>query len=224
MPARKSRQSRSKKLGRNRYGSRPPPTRKPLSVLVIVCDDTRTAVSYFNEVQRTVKDRVALKVVKCGGTSPDDVIELAKEYKKSLQAKGVHDKRDQDSVWALIDIEQAVDRQAKAYEAQRVGRAAGIQVVLSNPCYELWTLLHLVDTGEEFPDCNGVLAKLKLEWKRQTGQDFENKAQADYSKIIAKRAEAARRARMHHAKEPRDPAWTEVYKLSDAIDAALNSS
>lgn len=90
-----------------------------------------------------------------------------------------------------------------------------MSVALSDPCYEVWTLLHLQDTGEMFVDCGAVLARIRQRWKTRFGQEFGKKAQADYSKILADRATAAERARRHH--QNGDQSWTEVYLLIDEI-------
>ena len=50
--------------GRKRYGGfqRPTQIRPPLPLVVVVCDDTRTAVAYFTESKREVKTEVMVEV------------------------------------------------------------------------------------------------------------------------------------------------------------------
>jgi hypothetical protein len=87
--------------------------------------------------------------------------------------------------------------------------------------YEVWTLLHLVDTGTAFLDCQAVLARVESEWQARFGQPFGKKAQADYAKIIGDRRVAASRARKHC--EAGDPSWTEVYLLIEEIERLAGS-
>lgn len=203
MAARGGRRSRSRALGRPRYGSRPVGTRRPLPVIVVVCDDARTAVSYFNEVKLRVKEGLTLKVVRNphDRASAADVVEAAKRQLSVFRQRRSRDEADQTAVWALIDLEGTPDRRRAAQNAKRAGEADGIRVALSDPCYEVWTLLHLVDTGETFINCQAVLQRVAHEWQEKFQQAFPAKAQADYSKIIADRMQAAARAREHHARK-----------------------
>ena len=215
MAARKSRFSKEAKVNRERYGrARRVQHRPTLPVVVIVCDDARTAVAYFNLLKRLVKSSVTLKVLRhpSDRAQPDDVIEAAKS---ELEALGEPDDDDRSSVWALIDMEQDHARRMQAEAAKDTGSNAGIKVALSDPCYEVWTLLHLIDTGEKFMECRAVLTRIEQEWQREFGTRFGPKAQADYSKIISQREVAAGRARAHHNNG--DPSWTEVYLLIDEI-------
>jgi hypothetical protein len=217
--AKKSIKSRSVKIDRNRYGcSRPSRTRPTLPVIVVVCDDTRTAVAYFNVLKRLVKDRLTLTVVPKPRdlASADDVVECAMAKLAELGGDQSHDDADQQSVWALIDLEATPAQHAAANQAKTKGEKSGIKIALSKPCYELWTLLHLIDTGEAFNDCSAVIARLEKEWQKQFDQPFGRKAQADYSKIIDLRMKAMKAARKHH--ESKDPSWTEVYRVIEEIE------
>lgn len=220
MRARKSKRSRSVIIDRNRrYGlSRPPQTRSTLPIVVVVCDDAKTSVGYFNLLKREVKERLTLTVVRnpCDRATPADVIDCAKKRERLLSEKKSHDQHDKNSVWALIDLEKDPARRKEGLAAKEAGEKARISVALSDPCYEVWTLLHLVDTGETFADCNAVLSRVEIEWQKKFGQEFRPKAQADYSKILPYRTAAAARAKQH--READDPSWTDVYLVSDAID------
>ncbi len=121
-----------------------------------------------------------------------------------------------DSVWALIDLEEDHARRQLAWDAKKQGEAAGIRMALSDPCYEMWTLLHLVDTGRTFNNCSAVIACIEIEWRKKFNRGFGPKAQADYAKILLLRDEAAKRAKAH--RENNDPSWTEVYLLIEEID------
>jgi hypothetical protein len=210
---------RSRGIGRNRYGSRPTQIRAPLPVVIVVCDDARTAVSYFNQLKRVVKEKLTLTVIRNphDRASAAEVVKEAIKRSSALQKDKSHDEADEDSAWALIDLEGTPDRRRAALKAKRDAKAGGIRVALSNPCYEVWTLLHLVDTGACFVNCQGVLDRIGHEWARRFRQPFGAKAQADYSKIIGDRHQAAARAKKH--REANDPSWTEVYLLLEDIES-----
>ncbi len=205
---------------RNRYGSsRPYQTRSTLPVVVIVCDDTKTAISYFDVIKREVKAKVTVTIVNapCDGATADMVVSLAIKAADDLKSARSHDPEDAtETIWALIDLEAEPEKQASARLAR--GKAlshGGVSVSLSNPCFEVWTLAHLIDTGEAFNNCKAVLDRIKVEWKKKFGSAFEKKAQADYQKLMQYRSDAIQRAKKRS--ERKDPSWTEVWKVVEAI-------
>jgi len=121
--------------------------------------------------------------------------------------------------WAVLDLEHEKPRREQAQNAKRHAESEGVKVALSDPCYEVWTLLHLEDTGKRFEDCGKVLNRVKRAWKETFGQSLGPKAQADFSKIIAWRVKAAERAKRHL--KNKDQSWTEVYKIIEDIESIV---
>lgn len=219
MGASKSKRSRSRNIDANRYGSRPVAVRPARPVIIIVCDDARTAVAYFSGLKRMVKERVTLNVIPspCSSATPGQVVDRAQRALAALQGERTHDESDRTAAWVVIDREHRPDLQRAADEAKSTAESNGISVALSHPCYEVWTLLHLLDTGAHYANCNAVFDRVKSEWARKFGQPLGPKGQGDYAKIVPDRHEAAQRARKHH--EAGDPSWTQVYLLIEAIEA-----
>ena len=95
-------------MKQNRYlFSRPSNIRNPLPVLVVVCDDTKTAFAYFTELKHEIKSLVTREVVKAPhhGAMPDDVVSMAIERLKSMGDEGSERNSDSRSaVWAIIDL------------------------------------------------------------------------------------------------------------------------
>lgn len=208
----------------NRYGiSRPYETRLPLPIVVVVCDDKKTAVAYFTELKREVKAKVTLHVEKaaCHGATAVEVVSTARRKAAELvENRAEEEMVCRDAVWALIDLESESDRQDKARCAKTGAEKHGVCVALSNPCFEVWTLAHLADTGEDFSDCEAVIKRMKAEWKRTFATEFQKKkAQADYSKLMEFRTQAIQRCKKRCQ---RDPSWTEVYKVVELIESLCN--
>lgn len=215
-----ARHSKHSKAGRSRggrYGLRPIETRTPLPVVVVVCDDTATAPAYFGLLKREVKQYVTVRVVPapCEGASPGSVVERAAKEKASLAESGGAE--DRDAVWVLLDLEGDADRRQQTEAARRRAEQCSVNVALSIPCYEVWTLLHLEDTGQQFSNCREVISRAKQLWQLPFRKGFGSKAQADYAKIIPLRAQAAQRAEAHW--NSNDPSRTEVFRVIRAIDA-----
>ena len=69
-------------------------------------------------------------------------------------------------MWVLIDLEGDAARQRQAQDAKRRAEQKSVKVALSVPCYEVWTLLHLEDTGAPVrTTAADVLAQVKRLWK-----------------------------------------------------------
>lgn len=221
--ARKSRHSKHGRSKRERYGQRSVATRSPLPIVVIVCDDTVTAPAYFAELQRLCKQHVTLRVVPAShkGASPPAVVDQAMSEHAELE-KPAGDENDTNIVWAVLDLEREGNRRKQAETEKKRAEGGGVKVALSNPCYEVWTLLHLEDTGEHFENCGKVLNRVKKAWKEGFGQAFGPKAQADFSKIIDLRQKSAKRAKQHQQND--DPSWTEVYKITEDIEAIVQAA
>jgi len=206
--------SKHKNVSHKRYGaSRPYQTRPTLPVVTVVCDDTRTAVAYFTELKGQVKAQVTVKVERARrcGASADYVLKDAVGLAKALDPS-----QKNDSTWVLLDMEAEGYRQAQAQQAQKSAAGKGVYVLLSKPCYEVWTLAHLIDTGEAFNNCAAVVDRIKTEWEKKFRTGFgSKKGQADYGKLMPLRDTAVQNAKRRSRE--RDPSWTEVFKVVEAI-------
>jgi hypothetical protein len=194
-------------------------TRPTLPIMVVVCDDAKTAVAYFTELKDELKAKVTVKVVPAphDGASPDAVISLAIAHAERLLGNESHDAADEDeSIWALIDLESEPLRQKQAHAAKKKAMKSRVGVALSQPCFEIWTLAHLIDSGEAFENCGAVVGRIRREWKRLFSGVFANKAQADYAKLMQYRKDAVQRCKKRNAIN--DQSWSEVYKVVEAIE------
>jgi hypothetical protein len=217
-----ARKSRVSKERERRFGKRPRAIRDPLPVVLVVSDDAQTAPAYFGQLRQEYKQKLMIAVVPtpCGGATISTIMAYARQQRKALrEGQGG---QAADAVWVLIDTEGNPALHAQAFEAQKTG-ASGLGVAISIPCYEVWTLLHLEDTGRHFDDCGKVLGRIKALWKERFRRDFgRKKAQADYSKILPSRQEAHERARKHW--EGEDQSRTEVFRVLESIEAAARAN
>jgi len=89
--------------------------------------------------------------------------------KKSLikQAKYVQEKIDEGygKVYWLVDLDQILHQNQHSFrrEAKRLKRNNGdkIEILVNNPCLELWLLLHFEQTGRIFSNCEETTSHLK---------------------------------------------------------------
>jgi hypothetical protein len=192
---------------KNRYGAkRTVETRPVLPVIEIVCDDTRTAVAYFEVLKREAAGKKVVKVIPASsnGATASDVIKLARTPNPSEQEPD-------DDVFVLADL----DTNPNIRIAHDQAAAKQVKLLVSKPCFEVWTLAHLLDTGEAFSDCDAVLASVKRKWKDQFGSEMGKKAQAKYENLMPLRQLAIDRSKQR--RPDIDQSWTEVWRAVEAI-------
>jgi hypothetical protein len=118
------------------------PYREVKRRILIVCEGIVTERHYFNDLRIQTKSLVDLKI-KPGGT-PKTLVERAVELKKSAEKAAKRSKDENlkyDAVWSVFDV----DVHPFLAEAKQQARDNGISVAVSNPCFELWALLHFQD-------------------------------------------------------------------------------
>jgi hypothetical protein len=133
---------------RRRHDDRPigrrAPTRAPKVRILILCEGQETEHRYFEAFNREVRNpRVVVKVANQRG-DPLFVVKLAVRLrdKATEQAKRERDENLRwDEVWAVFDV----DEHMKLEEAKKLARECSISLAVSNPCFELWALLHFQD-------------------------------------------------------------------------------
>lgn len=120
--------------------------RKPLCSpklkLVVVCEGEKTEPKYLDDFTKDYNNHlVEVKIIPKGG-APVTLVKKAIEFKKELErtarrTKNSFDQRFQ--VWGLFDV----DEHPNIPQAKDLARGNDIALGISNPCFELWGLLHI---------------------------------------------------------------------------------
>jgi hypothetical protein len=112
--------------------------------VLIVCEGHATEPDYFRSLRHELRAvPIAIKINDKSGV-PKTVVERAVQLKKDAERDA---KRERDSnlrydeVWCVFDVDTHPNLPAALQQAS----ANGIQIALSNPCFELWILLHFED-------------------------------------------------------------------------------
>lgn len=117
--------------------SRRPPTLRPKARLLLVCEGQETEPGYFRQL--AARHRVLIDVPPHQGSDPKTVVETAVCLKKDADRAARKDPfAAYEEVWCVIDV----DQHPRLGDALQQARDNGICVALSNPCIELWLLLH----------------------------------------------------------------------------------
>ncbi|MEW1723673.1 RloB family protein [Streptomyces sp. NPDC093109] len=111
---------------------------------LIYCEGECTEDQYFRGLKAELR---ALPVyVQLGGEhgEPKSLVRAAIEH-KNRAARSPHDRwMDYDEVWCVIDVEAPRPHPGLS-SALALAERHGIEVALTNPCFELWLLLHFTD-------------------------------------------------------------------------------
>lgn len=127
-------------MGRSKTGrsslqrSAPPTLRQAGRRFYVFCEGQRTEPEYLLGLRRALRTPLLQIEIVESGASPSTLVAKATRHLRELRRA-----RDtQDEVWVLFDRDAHADWDRACDQA----RANQLQVARSNPCFELWLLLH----------------------------------------------------------------------------------
>lgn len=131
--------------------------RKRRNIILIGCEgNNKTEKLYFNHFNRVQKDYV-FRFVKGNDTDPLQIIDHTIESfdKEELDLdKG-------DLAFAVFDMDLDDRKQRKINKVLRKAMENHVRIIRSNPCFEVWYLMHFVYSTRQFPNGNEVITALK---------------------------------------------------------------
>ncbi len=197
--------------------ARDKPKRTPKRRFVIYCEG-ETETGYFNALSQQFRDSILIEPKAVGGvpmTVAQRAIDEVKRLKKSRDSFTTNDK-----VWAVFDR----DEHPNFENAVTSCETSGVSVGRSNPCFELWLVLHL----ELFdgPDDNaGVCARLR---KLRPEYNPDSCKRCNWEELIPNLDDAEKRAEKQLEERIRDSSpygrpSTTVGRLTAAIREAAEA-
>jgi hypothetical protein len=129
-----------------------PRDREPLTqrsrdvyLVFVATEDTHAAKQYLDALQQQgLVDRSRVEIValptRDGRSSLGALVDRLKAHRDALDTR-----LEQDEYWAVFDVDhQASPQNLRGFtEAVQVARSRGHRLAGSNPCFELWLLLHV---------------------------------------------------------------------------------
>ncbi|WP_318306523.1 RloB family protein [Amycolatopsis solani] len=109
---------------------RRPAFREQRLSLLVVCGAKATEPAYLEGLKRARRNPAVTVKVKVKAADPEAVVRYAAEL--SDRARGAHDE-----VWCVVDVDE-FDLERAVVLARRLG----VNLAVSNPCFEYWLLLH----------------------------------------------------------------------------------
>jgi hypothetical protein len=187
------------------------PYRNPHPRFLIVCEGTLTERGYFTAFRHAERSLINLEI--SPGGVPRTLVQRAIELRSEADQKAKNSKDENERfehVWCVFDI----DEHPGVLEAKQQARDNRIDVAISNPCFELWMLLHFQDQRAHIErhllrqECGKFLP----------GYDKE----VPFAKLHPRYGEALKRAsdldvwQTKRGLEGSNP-WTGVYRLTEKI-------
>lgn len=129
---------------RDRKPGRRQPSRERKPKILIVCEGKLTEPQYFEGFKRACRNALVDIEIASGQGVPMTLVEESKSRMEKAEDAAKREKDDNlayDSVWCVFDV----DEHPHIPEASERARVWGIDLAISNPCFELWLLLHFKD-------------------------------------------------------------------------------
>ena len=193
-------------------------TRTPRKTLVVFCEGERTEPEYLNALKRqpSVRDvrAVDLRVETRhgGGSVPRALVATAIEARN----KATDEEAEIDEFWCVFDVEWP-ENHPGLREAAQQAQANGIKLAVSNPCFELWLILHFQDHGSWLDNTEARRLRRQLDGSGDKGLEA-----AKYLPLIADAARRSaaleRRHRQDGAAFPQDNPSSGMHRLIAAVE------
>lgn len=125
-------------------------SQEPERVIIISCEGSNTEPEYFETIKEKLSEYISvlleIKIVpkEAGASEPKDVICNLDEY---IIEKYDY-KSDYDEMWVIWDREKVEDRKKAIIEMLPVCKEKNYNIAMTNPLFEFWLLLHIVDITE----------------------------------------------------------------------------
>ena len=187
-----------------RVGNRP-----QRQLFLVVCEDSKSAPNYLNELRTHLRMSTA-EVEVCGkecGSDPLSVINyaIARRDERKLGKKPV------DHVWCVIDV----DSHTRLDQALDKARGNKLKVAVSSPCLELWYLVHFVPGDRHYKTFDQLKPHLKKHLP-----EYDKGGSSPFATLWPHLEQATRNARRLCSLREQDPAresYTQVHLLVEAL-------
>lgn len=201
-------------MTRRRRAPRRVTSKEVRRALLVFCEGEVTEEEYLKHYHRLHRRSVSVEIGDSGAV-PLRLVERAVSAKKAgeRREKRGHG-RAHDEVWCIFDV----DEHPNLKEAIEMAVRNGICVAVSNPCLELWLLLHFEDQTAHI---NRHTAQSRVRRRLRTKtKALGETALAELETRYETARERARRLDVKHSGDGSPSRWnpsSEVWKIVDSI-------
>lgn len=192
-------------------------TRKRKSIILIQCEGkNKTEEIYFNNFRKNPLYTICF--AKGNYTDPANMV---KSLLQEINERGLS-KKDNDKAYCVFDTDTNLQKQLQINEAYRLSKKNSIiELIKSNPCFELWFLIHFKKTTKIFNSNDNVIQELrKVLPNYEKNKDYyallENRTKdaIENAKFIEKHHTSCRKNIIDMSCNPS----TEVYKILEELE------
>jgi hypothetical protein len=171
-------------------------TRQPRKTLVVFCEGEKTEPQYLLALRQEplVKDAAAVDIqveTGRGGAAPLTLVTLA----IAARAKSAAEEAEIDEFWCVFDVEWPRNH-PHLREAIAKADANDIRLAISNPCFELWLILHYRNHGSWLDNSAAVELRRQLDGSTDKSLDA-----AKYMSLIEDAVRHAARLDTRHQRD-----------------------
>jgi RloB-like protein len=193
--------------------------RQPRKTLLIFCEGERTEPEYLDALRREPAVRTAAAVdiridPHCAGSKPLALVRRAIAAREQALLSG----GEIDEFWCVFDVE-CPHPHPGLLEAARLAAGHDIRLAISNPCFELWLVLHFADHSSWLD--NDAARRLRRHHDGQSDKGLDGR------RYMALRQSAATRAAQldrGHARDgsrlPDDNPSSGMHRLIASVEVA----
>lgn len=134
---------------RNTDPRRRPQLLEPRETYLVWCGGVRTERLYFDGLKKALNNPPITVELHSSGKPPAQIVRSAADFRDARPGKF-------DQVWCVVDVDQF-----DIVDAITVAGRREINPAVSNPCFEVWLLLHHAECRAHCDGYNGVVARLR---------------------------------------------------------------
>jgi hypothetical protein len=191
--------------------------RQPRKTLLVFCEGEKTEPEYLQALKRQpfVKDVAAVDLrvdPRHEGAVPLALVTMAAD----ARSKAINEEAEIDEFWCVFDVEWPVNH-PNLHDAVNLARSNDIQLAISNPCFELWLILHFRDEGRWLDNEQASRFRRRLDGSSGKGLD-----PTKYMPLIKDAARRAARLEERHRLDgtpfPHDNPSSGMFSLFAAVE------
>lgn len=165
-------------------------------------------------------------VVRAVHGNDTDPVKLVKQLVKEAKETG-YSQEIGDMAYCLVDTDFEEHKEKQIKDADNRAKKIAAEVIVSNPCFEVWYLCHFVFTTRCFNSNDEVIAAL-----RKYLPAYEKSSSSCIPTLHMQKCQAIQNAKdleNYHRKNGHDPHTfaarpsTEVYKIPEALDREVRA-
>lgn len=177
--------------------ARKKPTRSSKERILILCEGEVTEPKYFNHLRHLYRAQWVVGSANTK-TSPQDIFKIAKTKTKEY-----------DKVYCVFDLE---NNEARRKQYQIFAETLKIKLYPSNPCFEIWFLLHFGFMEAPYPDG----ASVKKAVQKLKGMEGYNGKNVNHALLFERLGDALKNAHKLEQCGHDNPA-TAIHRLIDLL-------